>query len=163
MIYFKLFNLSNQTAQPGTVQNIKHRFHHNKASKNISNFYACYDLMEITTLSNLIALAIEVSGLNFEATDAHLSAEAFNDVVAALFDKIDRLSKWDTREIEEGTENEADFDDSDDDEDDDRNEYEDGRNADMTDEANSNTDEDELLNYHLGLFYKLIMALKGLS
>ena len=32
MIYNKLYNINNQTAQPGTLQNIKHRFNHNKAS-----------------------------------------------------------------------------------------------------------------------------------
>ena len=35
MIFNKLYNLKNQTAQPGTVENIKHRFHHNKVSSGI--------------------------------------------------------------------------------------------------------------------------------
>ena len=30
MIFYKLFALNNQTAEAGTVQNIKHRFHHHK-------------------------------------------------------------------------------------------------------------------------------------
>ena len=33
MIYNQLYNLPNQTAQPGTLQNIKNRFHHNKVTK----------------------------------------------------------------------------------------------------------------------------------
>ena len=43
MIFNKLYNLTNQTAQPGTLQNIKSRFHHNKvgekATQNIGNLY----------------------------------------------------------------------------------------------------------------------------
>ena len=50
--------------------------------------------MEITTLSNLVSLAIEVSGLGFEANDAKLSEEEFNQVVTEIFNKIDMLQKW---------------------------------------------------------------------
>ena len=96
MIYNKLFNLANQTSQPGTIQNIKHRFHHNKASKNIANFYACWDLMEVTTLSNLVALALEVSGLDYEANDAtnKVTEAEFNKLVDDIFTKIENLKKW---------------------------------------------------------------------
>ena len=81
-----------------------------QASKNIANFYACWDLMEITTLSNLMgrfylvnqhivqtcftALATQTSGLSFTAEDAKLSQEAFNQIVEDIFAKIDMLQKW---------------------------------------------------------------------
>ena len=153
MIYFKLFNLTNQTAQAGTVQNIKHRFHHHKASKSISDFYACYDLMEITTLSNLMALAAEISGLNFEGTDAYLTEDAFNEVVDAIFDKIDILSKWETSGGE-GDEHDDVDDESDDDES--AESQEDEPDNDTSDRSDKNADaeneEDELLSFYLGLF-----------
>ena len=153
MIFFKLFNLTNQTAQAGTVQNIKHRFHHHKAAKSISDFYACYDLMEITTLSNLMALAAEISGLNFEDTDAYLTEDAFNEVVDAIFDKIDILSKWETSGGE-GDEHDDVDDESDDDES--AESQEDEPDNDTSDRSDKNADaeneEDELLSFYLGLF-----------
>ena len=163
MIYNKLYNLSNQTAQPGTLQNIKARFHHHKvhilyhrifystaiqASKNISNFYACYDLMEITTLSNLVALAIEVSQLSYEATDAHLTKDAFENIVDAIFDKIDLLKKWESRPSGEG--------DTESDDETDMEGYEsqdEGGNEDRVDNfeaAAENEEDDELLGFYLG-------------
>ena len=153
MIYFKLFNLPNQTAQAGTVQNIKHRYHHHKASKNISDFYACYDLMEITTLSNLMALAAKISGLNFEASDAYLTEDAFNEVVNDIYDKIDILSKWETSGGE-GDEHDDVDDESDDDESAESQEDEpNNETRESSDkEADTENEEDELLSFYSGLF-----------
>ena len=50
--------------------------------------------MEITTLSNLVSLAIEVSGLSFEANDSNISEGSFELIVEEIFDKIDMLKKW---------------------------------------------------------------------
>ena len=50
--------------------------------------------MEITTLSNLMSLATDVSGHSFDSPDAKLSEESFTKVVADSFDKIDMLHKW---------------------------------------------------------------------
>ena len=50
--------------------------------------------MEITTLSNLMSVATDVSGHSFDSPDAMLSEEAFTKVVADIFDKIDMLHKW---------------------------------------------------------------------
>ena len=68
-----------------------------QASKNISSYYACHDLMEIVTLSNLVALAVEISGLNFEGDDAHLTETAFTEVVKGIFDRINLLGKWEKK------------------------------------------------------------------
>ena len=94
MIYNKLYNLPNQTSQPGTLENIKARFHHHKASKNIANFYACWDLMEITTLSNLLALAMEISGLDFADDATNVNETDFNKLVDDIFDTISTLQRW---------------------------------------------------------------------
>ena len=50
--------------------------------------------MEITTLSNLVSLASDISGLSFEAPDAKLSRETFNQIVGDIYDKIDMLKRW---------------------------------------------------------------------
>jgi frataxin-like iron-binding protein CyaY len=50
--------------------------------------------MEIATLSNLIWLASEISGLSFSAEDAKLSEEAFINLVEDTFAKIDTLPRW---------------------------------------------------------------------
>ena len=50
--------------------------------------------MEIATLSNLISLASEISGLSFSAEDAKLSEEAFINLVEDTFKKIDILHRW---------------------------------------------------------------------
>ena len=146
MIYNKVFNVNNQTAQPGTIQNIKCRFHHHKASKNIANFYACYDLMEVTTLSNLVALAIKVSGLNFDATVAHLNEEAFNNIIEGVYNTIDLLNKWETRADIDGEGH-----DNDDDEESDENEDSEALNdCENTNAVDTESEEDEVLNFHLG-------------
>ena len=68
-----------------------------QASKNVANFFACWDLMEITTLSNLMALASDTTGISFDAGDAKLSGEEFYEIIREIYDKIDMLKKW-TRE-----------------------------------------------------------------
>ena len=50
--------------------------------------------MEIATLSNLMSLASEVSGVDFNADDAKLSAENFEAIVDDIFAKISLLQKW---------------------------------------------------------------------
>ena len=65
-----------------------------KVSKNIANFYACWDLMEITTLSNLLALTSQLSGIDYSLADAKFSEEAFTQLVKTIFMKINVLQKW---------------------------------------------------------------------
>ena len=50
--------------------------------------------MEIATLSNLVCLASEVSGVDFTADDAKLSAENFGAIVDKIFAEISLLEKW---------------------------------------------------------------------
>ena len=50
--------------------------------------------MEITTLGNLMSLASQISGIDFSAGDAKLSKEAFTELIAQIFSKIDLLHKW---------------------------------------------------------------------
>ena len=50
--------------------------------------------MEITTLSNLVSLAIEITGFNLEAADANLNEETFNLTIKEIFNKISILEKW---------------------------------------------------------------------
>ena len=50
--------------------------------------------MEITTLSNLMALASDTSGISFDAGDAKLSGEEFYEIIREIYDKIDMLKKW---------------------------------------------------------------------
>ena len=38
MIFYKQYDLPNQTTQPGTLANAKNRFHHHKARLQISNY-----------------------------------------------------------------------------------------------------------------------------
>ena len=111
LIYNKLYNLSSQTSEPGTLQNIKARFHHHKvnrllkflificfiskkASKDISNFYASWDLMEVTTLSNLVALAMHISGLDFNDDAVNYTEADLYTLVDAIYNKIDMHQKW---------------------------------------------------------------------
>ena len=70
------------------------RIYNIKASKNIANFYACWDLMEVTTLSNLLALAIEISGLDYEDDAATINETDFNKLVDDIFNTISTLQKW---------------------------------------------------------------------
>ena len=50
--------------------------------------------MEIATLSNLMCLASEVSGIDFAAEDAKLSQEAFAAMVRDIFANISLVQKW---------------------------------------------------------------------
>ena len=125
-----------------------------QVSKNISNFYACYDLMEVTTVSNLVALAVNLSGLNIEATEARFDEEAFNNLIDTVFLSIDTLNKW------EDDEDEDTMDESDDDEcfyylsdDDEACETEDGDTGaayNRTNEGSDTSKTDEVLDFHLG-------------
>ena len=106
--------------------------------------------MEITTLSNLVALAIEVSQLSYEATDAHLTKDAFDDIVDAIFDKIDLLKKWESRpcgEVDTESDDETDMEGCE--------SQDEGENEDIVDSceveaAAENEEDDELLGFYLG-------------
>ena len=50
--------------------------------------------MEVVTLSNLVSLASEISGVEFSAPDAKYSEEQFAQLVRDIFDKINLLQKW---------------------------------------------------------------------
>ena len=117
-----------------------------KASKNISDFYACFDLMEITTLGNLVAIAIETSGFTLEGNDAHLSEEAFTGLVKDIFDKISVLGKWDRMDEDDSDDETEDEDEESD------NEEEEGSGP--REEGNAgidgDNDEDEVLSFYYG-------------
>ena len=111
--------------------------------------------MEVTTLSNLVALAVHVSGLDIEATEARFNEEAFNNLINTVFNSMDTLRKW-----EDGGD-EDNMDESDDDEecfyylsdDDEGCETEDGITVNannITNEGSNTSETDEVLNFHLG-------------
>ena len=109
--------------------------------------------MEVTTVSNLVALAVNLSGLNIEATEARFDEEAFNNLIATVFLSIDALSKW------EDDEDEDTMDESYDDEcfyylsdDDEACETEDGDAFNRTNEGSDTSKTDEVLGFHLGWF-----------
>ena len=99
-------------------------------------------------MSNLVSLAIKISGLNLEASDAHLSQEQFSEIVTEIFDKITLLGKWERRNGESGEESEDEEEcDQEEDEDDTEKEHESG---DSSTEDGESDEEDEVLNYYLG-------------
>ena len=53
--------------------------------------------MELCTISNLVALAEEISGLSSENvnTDANLTKQKFDKLIDDIFKKIDCFTKWD--------------------------------------------------------------------
>ena len=106
--------------------------------------------MEITTLSNLVALASEVSGLSYEANDAHLAKDTFDDIIDTIFDKIDLLKKWESQPCDEVSEVDTDTDDMEgcESQDDEENEDEDSSNIEET--SAENQEDDELLGFYLG-------------
>ena len=61
-----------------------------QASKDVSDFYASWDLMEVTTIAQVVALA----GESLEGVDAGLTATAFENIVQQIFNKISLFSKW---------------------------------------------------------------------
>ena len=63
-----------------------------QASKDVSDFYATWDLMEVTTISNVVALAVEIGA--DQVGSANFTPEAFKLIVMKLFDKINLFSKW---------------------------------------------------------------------
>ena len=50
--------------------------------------------MEVVTLSNVVALASEISGVPFSASDAKFSEEQFVQLVDDIQAKINLLQKW---------------------------------------------------------------------
>ena len=50
--------------------------------------------MEVTTLSNLVALAINISALKTDE-DANFSEDQFDKLLDDIYDRIEMLSKWD--------------------------------------------------------------------
>ena len=95
IIYNQRFNMSHQVDSPGTLQNIKCSFGHNKASKDVSNYYASFDLAEVTTIINLISLVCHITGLSPDDTPAaRCSREEFLALVDRVLAEIDLLDKW---------------------------------------------------------------------
>ena len=102
--------------------------------------------MEITTLSNLVSLAIQVSGLGLDTNDAHISKTQFTEIVETIFDKISNLDKWNRHE-DYDSENETEEEISD--QEDDVGASEDTGESDNEDTNNDN-DEDEVSNLYHG-------------
>ena len=50
--------------------------------------------MEITTISNVVALAAEVMESTNQAACAGLSVDAFENIVQQIFDNINLFMKW---------------------------------------------------------------------
>ena len=102
--------------------------------------------MEITTLANLVAIAIETSGFNLEGNDAHLCEEAFTGLVKDIFDKISVLGKWERMDEDDSDDETEDEDEESD------NEEEEGSGP--RDEGSAgidgDSDEDEVLSFYYG-------------
>ena len=71
IIYNQRFNMSHQVDSPGTLQNIKCSFGHNKASKDVSNYYAARQRLQNCNfhiyLQILVALGKNNSYINIGA------------------------------------------------------------------------------------------------
>ena len=65
-----------------------------QASKDVANFYASWDLMEICTLSNIVALAEEISLKSRLPPSSPLSKCQFEDLVLNIYKEIEMFSKW---------------------------------------------------------------------
>ena len=65
-----------------------------QASKDVSHFYASWDLMETTTLINLIRLVEIISGKELESEALSLSAEEFHKLVDRVYKFLDPFSNW---------------------------------------------------------------------
>ena len=65
-----------------------------QASKDVSNYYASWDLMELSTLSNLVALAEEICCNNAQNLNADLTEEQFKQLVLDIFKELDLFSRW---------------------------------------------------------------------
>ena len=50
--------------------------------------------MEVTTLSNLVALGLEISGLEYDADTVDITEADFNQLVDTIFDSLDMHQKW---------------------------------------------------------------------
>ena len=105
--------------------------------------------MEITALSNLVALSIKITGLNFEDTDAHMCQDSFNNAIEAIFNAIDLLTKWETRLDEhEVVDN---FDSAEAESDDDDHEMQEAEEfMSLGGTRNETEDNDEVQDFHLG-------------
>ena len=94
IIYNKRFNISHQVDCPGTLQNVKCSFGHNKASKDVSNYHASFDLAEVTTCINLISLVCHLTGLGYDAPVNRCSQQEFKAITDRVLHEIDLFSKW---------------------------------------------------------------------
>ena len=94
IIFNKRFNIPHQVDCPGTLQNVKYSFGHNKASKDVTNYHASFDLAEVTTSINLISLVCHVTGLGFNDPARRCSQQEFQAVVDRVLHEIDLFSKW---------------------------------------------------------------------
>ena len=118
----------------------------------MKNFYATWDLMEICTLINLVAMASEESKHKIEEVDANLSKEAFLSLVDVIYQKLDTLKKWLPDDPEDSEELKEDDDSSDggeveeDDSEDEEPSFNDREEADL----DISITEDEILNFHYG-------------
>ena len=83
----------------GTLQNVRSSYQHNKASEDVKDFYASWNLMEVTTLINLIALVNKLTGLEIDSEDKDFHEDEFFKVVEDVFKELSCFTKWvDTKE-----------------------------------------------------------------
>ena len=60
----------------------------------MNNFYASWDLAEVTTIINLTSLVCSQSGLNMKSDDAGYSRQQFEELVSKALRAVDILDKW---------------------------------------------------------------------
>ena len=94
LIYNEKYDLSYQLTMAGTLQNVKASYHHNKASKDVQNFHASWDLMEVTTQINLLALVNKITGIEMDSDDKQFQEKEFFTVVEEIFKELFCFSKW---------------------------------------------------------------------
>ena len=83
-----------------------------QASKDVGNFYASWDLAEVATTVNLVALVCHLTGLGLDAPvrklscinstcywlfqDAGYTNASYSALISEVLEQIDLLSKWST-------------------------------------------------------------------
>ena len=72
----------------------KHIHFDSQASKDVSHFYAAWDLMEVTTLINLLSVVTDLSGKNLGEADVNYSSGEFFNLIDKVFNFFDGLKKW---------------------------------------------------------------------
>ena len=115
---------------------------------NVENFYATWNLVEVCTLTNLMALASELGNICFDDQTVDFSEDEFFTLVETIYEKVSLLRKWDPSEQEEHSD--IPTDNLSDSEDDSATEFGLTSQKDRRAPDVDNWTEDGMMNFHLG-------------